>query len=207
MEILILLTAWIVAAGSPGPATLAIAGTAMRQGRVAGIAVAAGITTGSAFWGLMAALGMNAVMMSHIWLWTGLRYAGALYLMYLGYKALRSAFRDQGAIDPKALEATSFVRLWTKGALIHLTNPKAMLGWGGLFAVAVPADAAPHVVWETYAMLAAASAFVFFGYGVLFSAARISAAYARARRWFEAVFGVLFGAAGATLFITKGPAA
>lgn len=207
MELLILLTAWVVAAGSPGPATLAIAGTAMQQGRAAGVAVAAGITTGSTFWGLLAALGMNAVMMSHVWLWTGLRYAGALYLMFLGYRALRSAFRDQGAIDPKALKATSLTRLWTKGALIHLTNPKAMLGWGGIFAVAVPANAASHVVWETYAVLAATSAFVFFGYGVLFSAPRISAAYGGARRWFEATFGVLFGAAGATLFFTKGPAA
>ncbi len=204
MEQLLLLVAWMVAGGSPGPATLAIAGTAMQRGRAAGLAVSAGIVTGSAIWGVAAAAGMSALMVTHVWLFTAMRYAGAAFLIYLAYKALRAAWRNADVPDPTSLGATSLTRLWGKGALIHLTNPKAILGWGGFFAVAVPADASSLLIWETFAMLIAGSCVVFFGYGFLFSSPGVTRAYRRARRWFETVFGVLFGTAGLTLFFAKG---
>ncbi len=206
MEIVLLLIAWMVGGGSPGPATLAIAGTAMRRGRAAGLAVAGGIVTGSACWGIAAALGMSALMLSHVWLFTALRYVGAMFLIYLGYKALWSAWKNGNSADTTGLTDTSLRKLWTKGALIHLTNPKAMLGWGAVFAVAVPADASPTLIWQTFSMLITASAIVFFGYGLLFSSERMIRAYGRARRWFEATFGMLFGAAGLTLLFTRGQA-
>ena len=43
----LILMASLVAGGSPGPATLAIAGTSMASGRASGLALASGITTGS----------------------------------------------------------------------------------------------------------------------------------------------------------------
>ncbi len=196
----------MVGGGSPGPATLAIAGTAMQRGRAAGLAVAGGIVTGSACWGIAAALGMSALMLTHVWAFTILRYVGALFLIYLGYKALRAAWKSGDSAVATGLTDASLRRLWAKGALIHLTNPKAILGWGAVFAVAVPANAPPAQIWQTFAMLLTASCIVFFGYGVLFSSARMIRAYTRARRWFEATFGILFGAAGLTLLFTRGHA-
>ena len=204
MELVLLVIAWMIGGGSPGPATLAIAGTAMQRGRTAGLAVASGIVTGSAFWGMTAALGMSTLMLTHVWLFAALRYVGAMFLICLGYKALRAAFRQNDAAPAVALAAPRLWRLWLKGTLIHLTNPKAILGWGAVFAVAVPPSAPPTQIWQTYGVLITASSVVFLGYGVLFSSERMIRAYARARRWFEATFGVLFGAAGLTLLFAKG---
>lgn len=204
MELVILVVAWMVGGGSPGPATLAIAGTAMRRGRAAGLAVASGIVTGSAFWGVAAALGMSVLMLTHVWLFELLRYVGALFLIYLAYKSLRSAMQPDSAAHINALEDVKPVRLWARGALIHLTNPKAILGWGAVFAVAVPPTAPAAQIWQTYGVLITASSVVFFGYGVLFSSEQMIRAYTRARRWFEVTFGVLFGAAGLTLLFTRG---
>lgn len=53
----LLVFAWMVAGGSPGPATLAISGTSMGHGRKAGLTIAAGIVGGSASWGIAAGMG------------------------------------------------------------------------------------------------------------------------------------------------------
>ena len=95
LEFTLFLIAWGLAGASPGPATLAIASTSMNRGRAAGLAVAAGIVAGSATWGIGAALGMSAVMLANAWAVEILRYVGAAYLMFLGFKALKSAMSDK----------------------------------------------------------------------------------------------------------------
>lgn len=202
VDFIFLLVAWAVAGGSPGPATLAIAGSAMTQGRTAGVAVAAGIQTGSAFWGLAAALGLSAVMLANAWLVEVMRYVGAGYLMYLAYKASRSAVANKPLV-PAAPTHRSFKRLYMKGLLIHLTNPKAIFSWAAVFAVVVPVGADPAYIFKVFLALSAVSVLVFFGYAVLFSAAGFAAGYARARRWFEATFAVLFGYAGFKILTTR----
>ena len=187
----VLLGGWMLAAGSPGPATLAISGTAMGYGRATGTALALGIVAGSASWGIAAGLGFSAVMMSNAWLFEALRHAGAAYLLYLSLKSLRAAW----AGGPAAQAPVPRGRFFVKGLLIHLTNPKAMLAWGSIYAIALPPGAGLLAVWQVFAMLAGVSAAMFLGYAWLFSVGAISKAYARARRWFELAFGLLFGAA------------
>ena len=80
-HLVLLWFAWAMSAGSPGPATLSIAGTSMANGRHAGIIFAFGISVGSACWGLAAALGMSAVMMANVWLFFA--YWGAVLLAVL----------------------------------------------------------------------------------------------------------------------------
>lgn len=201
-EFIFLLIAWAIAGGSPGPATLAIAGTAMNRGRGAGLAVAAGIQTGSAAWGLAAALGLSAVMLSNAWLVEVMRYAGAAYLMYLALKAAKSAIANKPLV-PVATSKGSLGVLYTKGLLIHLTNPKAIFSWGAIFAIVVPVGSPLTYVFEVFFALSAVSILVFFGYAILFSTAGFARAYTRARRWFEGTFAVMFGYAGLKILTAK----
>ena len=156
IEFALVLLAWAVGGGSPGPATMAIAGTSMNRGRGLGLAVAAGIVSGSAAWGLAAGLGLSALL-----------------------------------------------PLYIKGLLIHLTNPKAILGWGAVFAIAVPVGAAQTVVLETYAALLAVSCCVFFGYALVLSSGVFVRGYQRMRRWFEGAFALLFGLAGIKILTAR----
>jgi threonine/homoserine/homoserine lactone efflux protein len=78
---------------------------------------------------------------------------------------------------------------------IHLTNPKAILAWGAISAIALPRDASMWDVWFLYRALMACSSVVFLGYAVLFSARRIIAGSMRAARVLDAGFGRLFGTA------------
>jgi threonine/homoserine/homoserine lactone efflux protein len=197
--------AWAMSAGSPGPATLSIAGTSMANGRRAGIIFALGICAGSACWGLAAALGMSAVMMANVWLFQAVKFIGAAYLLFLAVKSLRSAFSNKAKIAQRAYGGT-MRQIFTKGALIHLTNPKAVLGWGAIYAIMVPADATIGVLLGMYVFLLSASVFVFVGYAFLFSAAKVVATYQKLRRGFELVFAGFFGFASLKILTSRVPA-
>ena len=100
-ETALILLGWAIAGGSPGPATLAISGTAMERGRLAGLTIAGGIVAGSACWGVAAGMGMSAVMLANAWIFEVVRYAGAAYLLWLAIKSLRRALKS-GTLQPAA---------------------------------------------------------------------------------------------------------
>ena len=201
-EFVLILLAWAIGGGSPGPATLAIAGTSMNRGRRAGVAVAAGIVLGSATWGLAAALGLSALMAANAWIVEVLRYVGAAYLLYLAFKSARSAFSEK-PLMPVAAGQGHLSRLFAKGLLVHLTNPKAILGWGAVFAIAVPVGATQVAIFETYGALLAVSCCVFFGYALVFSTPVFVRGYQRLRRLFEGAFALLFGLAGLKILTAR----
>ncbi len=188
--------AWIMAGGSPGPATMGIAGTAMSAGRRPALTFALGILAGSASWGIAAALGLSAVMLANAWMFEVLRYAGAAYLGWLALKALKRAT----AKETKPLGGTSFAgsysALFVKGAMIHLTNPKAILGWGAIFAIVAPENANPATLFTYFALFYTGSILIFLGYALLFSSDRVVRGYRRASRWFDLAFAGFFGLAG-----------
>ncbi|WP_298844301.1 LysE family translocator [uncultured Roseobacter sp.] len=195
----LVLIGWMIAGGSPGPATLAISGTSMQQGRLAGLTIAFGILAGSASWGIAAAMGFSAVMMANVWLIEVLRYLGAGYLFWLALRSLRSAWRGGSLTSPEVRRA----HLFRRGMLLHLTNPKAVLGWGAIYAIALPPQAAPWDVWSLFASLFACSCVVFLGYALVFSWGPVARGYARARRIFDVAFGVLFGLAGLRILTAR----
>jgi len=194
-----ILLGWAIGGGSPGPATLAISSTSMAQGRAAGLQLAAGVVAGSATWGIAAALGFSAIMMSNVWLFEIVRYAGAVYLLYLAVKSLRAAWVGAVVAPQKPARIGAF----GKGLALHLTNPKAVLGWGAIYAVALTPNAQPTSVAGLFGALIVTSAVVFLGYAVLFSSEPIARGYLRLKRVFDASFGLLFGAASLKLLTTK----
>ena len=201
IEFFLLLIGWAIAGASPGPATLTIAGSAMGAGRRAGVLTGAGVWAGSAIWGIAAMAGMSALMLSHAWIAEGLRYVGAAYLIFLALKSLRSALSPVSALPP--LVTATGPAHFRRGFLVHLTNPKAILSWGAIFAIVVPPDAAPGAALGTFAALITVSALVFLGYGALFSSPGIIRQYTRARRWFDGSFALLFGAAGVKILTAR----
>ena len=135
----LILIAALLASVSPGPATLAIAGTSMASGKGSGLALASGITAGSFVWSISAVFGLGAIMLANVWMFEVARYFGAAYLMYLAFKAARSAI-SQKEIAVKSVTGCKSA-LFTKGLLLHITNPKAILFFSSLYSLGVPAGA------------------------------------------------------------------
>ncbi|KIC13669.1 LysE family translocator [Leisingera sp. ANG-Vp] len=202
VNLALILGAGLLAACSPGPATLTIAGTAMQRGRAAGLAVAAGISSGSLIWSVSAAFGLGAVMLANAWIFEVVRYFGAGYLMYLALRSARSALRT-GTPELRASSATSLRAAFAKGLALHLTNPKAVLFFGSVYAIGIPPGTEPSVLLVVIGAIAVQSTLVFHGYALLFSSAAASRLYLRLRRGFEAVFAAAFGAASWQILVAR----
>lgn len=198
----LILAAGFITSATPGPATLAIAGTSMHSGRSMGLALAAGITTGSLTWSIAAALGLSAIMLATGWVLEAVRYMGAGYLLYLAYKSARSAMTP-GALQARDVDTRSLAGAFAKGLAIHLTNPKAILFFGSLYAIGIPHSATYADLALVIGAVGLQSFVIFHGYALLFSSAPMVSGYARLRRWFEAVFAMAFGAAGLKILTAR----
>ena len=192
--------AYLVATVSPGPATLAIMSVSASRGRLAGLKLASGVVCGSLFWGLCAAFGLAAVMAQFAEVFVALKIAGGLYLLWLAFRALRSAISSDERMKARVTEDSNY---WLQGLAIHLTNPKAVLAWVAILSIGVQ-QAAP--AWHSIAMFgscAVLGVIVFLGYALVFSTQRAQTVYAKARRGFDVLFGAVFGAAGLVLITER----
>ncbi len=198
-------TAYIIAAASPGPSNMRIMGVAMHQGRQSALMIAAGVVSGSLFWGSMAATGVSAILAQYVQALIILKVFGGLYLLFLAYKAGKSAMTSdekQGrAID--AIRPASGFSLYRRGLLMHLTNPKALLGWIATMTLGLGPGATPTTVAIILAGCAILSVTIFCGYALVFSTAPMIRMYRHARRWIEGTLALVFGAAGMKLLLSR----
>jgi len=198
----LILFAAVIAGASPGPATLAIAGTSMASGRKQGLALASGVVTGSLIWSTTAAFGLGAIMLANLWVLEFVRIMGAGYLMYLAYKSARSALAP-GEIKVTGVVHASAKRAYGKGLALHLTNPKAILFFGSLYSIGIPAGTSVSSLAIVILSVSLTGIVIFLGYALLFSSGPIRTGYFLLRRWFEGAFAIAFAAAGLKILTTR----
>jgi threonine efflux protein len=204
-NLLLVYTAYIIAAGSPGPSNMRIMGVAMDQGRRAALVLSAGVVSGSIFWGAMAATGISALLTRYADALTVLKIFGGLYLIYLAFKAGKSALTsdEKFAEEARGGDAVSNSALYRRGLLMHLTNPKSILAWIALVALGLGPDASWHTLVAILGGCAVLSVTIFCGYAIVFSTAPMIRMYRRARRCIEGTLAVFFGAAGIRLLLSR----
>lgn len=108
----------------PGPATLYIVTRSLDQGRQAGFASVLGISVGAMVHFIAAGLGLSAVLMTSAAAFSVVKYAGALYLIYLGIQKLRS--HENLVIDEATARVPLFV-IFRQAIVVNALNPKAAI--------------------------------------------------------------------------------
>jgi homoserine/homoserine lactone efflux protein len=112
----------------PGPTVTVIVGNSLVHGTRAGLLNVAGTQVGLALMMLTLIVGLSSVIEAMGWLFDWLRIAGALYLVWLGWKLIRSPDMDISRKNPSIPRGGFFMQ----GLLVLLANPKALL-WFGAF--------------------------------------------------------------------------
>jgi threonine/homoserine/homoserine lactone efflux protein len=196
-NLLLAYAAYFVGTASPGPSNLAIMSIAANHGRKAALAFAAGVISGSMFWATVATVGISAALIAYSHFIVVIKVFGGLYLLWLAYKSGRTALAASTAASSKADGATPLKRLYMKGVLLHLTNPKAVLVWVSIVALSSNSSGATH--GEIIPGCALIGSCVFSGYALLFSMDSARRFYTRARRALEGCLAVAFGVAGIKL--------
>ena len=87
--------------------------------------------------------------------------------------------------------------------MLHLTNPKAILFFGSLYSIGVPATVSPPALLSVILVVGAVSSLVFLGYAVLFSNGTARQVYLKSKVVFESVFAMFFGAASFKLLTSR----
>lgn len=108
----------------PGPSVLYIVTRSVDQGKAAGLVSVLGIHTGSIVHVAAAALGLSAILASSALAFGIVKYAGAVYLIWLGIKAIRDTGEER--TDLRGREH-SLVRIYAQGVLVNVLNPKTAL--------------------------------------------------------------------------------
>ena len=107
---------------TPGPNMVYLVSRSISQGRTAGLISLGGVALGFVFYMLCAAFGITAFVMAVPYAYDMLRFAGALYLLYLAWQALRPGGRSPFQV--RKLPKDSPRRLFAMGFLTNLLNPK-----------------------------------------------------------------------------------
>ena len=141
---------------TPGPDTIYVLTRGIAQGKQAGVVSALGVTLGIFVHTLAAALGLAIVLQTSALAFRIVKYAGALYLLYLGIKTLkdRSSLTFAPGNPPRQLRA-----LFWQGVLSNVTNPKVAL----FFLAFLPQFVHPNQGHVPVQMIVLGLIFAFFG--------------------------------------------
>ena len=121
------LLASLVLAVTPGPGVLYILTRSLVQGRRSGLISVAAIALGNLGNALAASIGLAALFAVSSIAFAIVKYAGALYLIYLGIQMLRTPSATHSATHSTMQITGSPAHLFRDGLMVALLNPKTTL--------------------------------------------------------------------------------
>ena len=164
---LLFLVASLAVIATPGQDMILVMSKSLAQGTRAGLATAAGVSVGLVGHTLLATLGLGALLRTSEWLFTGIKFAGAAYLVYLGVQLLRT--RKAHLADDVTL-VESHLRLFATGAASNISNPKiAVFYFAFLPQFVTPNAQAPTVTIFALGLVFAVLTFVIKGPVAMFA--------------------------------------
>jgi amino acid exporter len=202
--ILLAYGAFLIGIASPGPNVLAVIGTSMSLGRKSGVALALGVAGGSFCWALLTVIGLSALIGAYASALLVIKILGGCYLLWLAFKAFRSAASKHDLQANSLPEGTgSFGGFVLRGLIIQMTNPKAALSWIAIISLGLAPDAPLWVGAVIVLGTAGLSVLLHLLYAVAFSTPLMVMLYGKARRTIQVTLGVFFAAAGVKLLLSR----
>jgi threonine efflux protein len=198
----ILTVVHLLAAASPGPDFAYVTRQSLIQGRRAGLLASLGIALGLSIHIVYSAAGLAAVIAHSAQWMTAIKLAGGGYLLWLGYRGLRSVAGTAAAAGAAPPLPVSAWRQVAGGFLCNAFNPKAPIYFLALFTVVLsPALPVPTLVayggwimllqWLWFSVVA-----------LVFAHPQVRDRLLAARHWIDRAFGAAMVALGLRVLIT-----
>jgi RhtB (resistance to homoserine/threonine) family protein len=111
---------------TPGNDTIFILSRSMAQGKKAGFMSVLGIATGSLIHTTLAAFGLSIIIAKSILVFSIIKYAGAAYLLYVGYQMLtdKKSLNTDTSFSEKSINLR---KIYRDGVITNVLNPKVAL--------------------------------------------------------------------------------
>ena len=203
-EFLLVALAHLVAVASPGPDFAMVLRQSITYGRRPAVWTSVGIGTGIFLHVAYSLLGIGLLVRSSVLAFNILKWLGAVYLAWVGQKALRAKpFANGGVQQATAAGGTPAIpgrrAAFVTGFLTNALNPKATLFFVSLFSVVIN-PRTPVLIQGAYGVWMALATMGWFTLvSLFFSQERVRAAFLRCGHWFERTMGVILLALGVRL--------
>ena len=132
----------LVLAVTPGPVVIYVVTRSLVQGRRSGLVSVAGVALGNLGNALAASVGLAALFAISSIAFSVIKYAGALYLVYLGVQMLRASPVENSIAIPATV---SLKRVFRDGFVVALLNPKTTVFFAAFLPQFLSAGASPMV--------------------------------------------------------------
>jgi threonine/homoserine/homoserine lactone efflux protein len=187
----------------PGPTILTVISYSVAQGRRANVPLVAAVALGDSTALILSLLGLGALLAASAFWFTVVKWAGGLYLLYLGIKLLRAGAYAADVV-PTAVTASRW-RLFANTWLVTALNPKGIVFFVAFLPQFVRGADAPRQLWVlaiTFVVLATINATM---YAVFAASARRLLASSAAQRRFNLTGGSLLSGAGIWALLARRP--
>jgi len=189
----------------PGPTILTVISYSMAHGRRANVPLVAAVALGDSTALVVSLLGLGALLATSAFWFTVVKWAGGLYLLYLGVKLLRAGVSSAELTTPAAPK--SRWRLFANTYLVTALNPKGIVFFVAFLPQFInPSASVTRQLWVlavTFVVMATINASL---YALFAASARKLLASPRAQRRFNLSGGALLSAAGVWALLAKRPA-
>lgn len=129
-----------IGAASPGPSFVMVAKTAAMS-RSNGISSAIGMGIGGLIFATFSLLGLHSIFIAASSLYTFLKFAGSIYLVYLGFKIWRDAQKPIFENTPTNQKMNrSILSNFFLGVSTQLSNPKTVIVYSSVFTAFMPSE-------------------------------------------------------------------
>lgn len=181
---------------SPGPNGVLIAKTVPTSGRAAGFANIAGFVVAFFVHGSFAIFGLSLILLQSANLFLAVKLLGAAYLIFIGVKALRAAWRNGPSSLAEVTPARRKRGLWKaflEGFFTNALNPKVAMFYVAAFPQFIPHDTvSPASAYLLVIIHASLNMAWFTPMVLLFDRLSTVARSGRVQRWIKGLTGAVF---------------
>ncbi len=199
---MIVMSISFVAMISPGPDFLIVLRNALGLGRKHGIATALGIGSGLSIHMAYCIMGIGLIISQSIMLFSAIKYIGAAYLLWLGYKSIKS---KGWAIEAKSAQnkQKSVGKAFAEGFITNAFNPKATMFFLALFTQVIAPET--PISWQfIYGISIIGLASMWFTVvSIVLTHAKLRAVLAKFSKWIDRVTGGMLIGLGIKIFTEK----
>jgi len=141
-----LFIALVILAIIPGPGVFTVVARSMASGASHGLVTIFGIVFGDYIFIILSLYGLSAFASSMGVFFTFVKYAGAIYLIWLGVKLLLTKYNS---VEVKPVIELSFLSNFVAGLVTTLSNPKAILFYVSFFPAFINVQSITFVeIWQ-----------------------------------------------------------
>lgn len=193
----------MIALISPGPNLALTIKNSLIYSRKTALFTTLGISIGTIVHIIYSLLGVGLIISKNLWLLLCIKYLGACYLLYIGYKGLKTkntSLSIKNAEAKKDISSAAAIRI---GILTSIINPKSVLFFISLFSVII-SPYTPLLIMIIYGIIIYVLTFGWFSLvAIVLSRKKTREKLIHIEHWIERVAGGAFALIGIKLLFMR----